>query len=129
MTALSALLALTRRGWVPFLVEGQVRFRAPTGDKETSEAAQALSALRADPEEVAALLAWPPESWEAAARFGHAGALLYPFVGREVGTPAGPAVLRQVLGGWAIVYRTGTERAERLPASAVRPLGGGQRAG
>jgi hypothetical protein len=130
MTAAAALLALVRRGWVPFLAEGQVRFRAPAGDKNTPEAAEAVAVLRAHREEAAALLAWPRESWEAAARFGHADALLYPLIGAEVDTPAGPVVLRQVLGGWAVVLRPGAERVERLRVADVRPREGGvQRAG
>lgn len=130
MTTAAAMVALVRRGWVPFLADGQVRFRAPAGDKDTSEAAEAVAVLREHREEAAALLAWPRESWEAAARFRHADALLYPLVGAEVDTPTGPAVLRQVLGGWAIVHRRGAERCERLRVSDVRPRGGGvQRAG
>lgn len=124
--AVAALLTLTRRGWVPFVADGQVRFRAPAGDKDTPEAAEALGVLRAHREEAAALLAWPHESWEAAARFGHADALLYPYLGREVDTPGGRAVLRQVLGGWAVVARAGAERVERVRASDARPPAGGE---
>ena len=129
MTTAAAMVALVRRGWVPFLADGQVRFRAPAGDKDTSEAAEAVAVLRAHREEAAALLAWPRESWEAAARFGHTDALLYPYIGREVHTPTGPAVLRQVLGGRAVVHRPGAERCERVRVPDVRPAGGVARAG
>lgn len=122
MTAAAALLTLTRRGWVPFLADGQVRFRSPVGDKDAPEAAQALAVLREHREEAAALLRWPQASWEAAARFGHADALLYPFLGREVAMPTGPAVLVQVLGGRAVIRRAGADKAERVRVADLEPL-------
>ncbi len=128
MTPAAALAALVRRGWSPFLADGQVRFRAPAGDKDTPEAAAALAVLRDHREEAAGLLRWPPECWEAAARFGHADALLYPFLGREVETSAGPALLLRAMSGWAEVHRPGAERTERVRAADVRPREGAARA-
>ena len=122
MTTVAALVYLHRMGFEFRAEGGRLLCRAPAAPP--ADAAAALAVLRAHRDEAAALLAWPPDSWEAAARFGHADALLYPYLGCEVDAPAGPAVLRQVLGGWAVVHRAGAERVERVRVSDVRPAGG-----
>lgn len=71
---------------------------------------------------------WPPESFEAEARFGHRTARLYPFLGRQVLTPYGPGVLHQVIEARCQVAIEGREdRTVEVPADLVRPLKVGER--
>ena len=65
---------------------------------------------------------WPTECLESAPRFGHADALLYPLIGAQVRTPKGIAVLRQVLGGRAVVDFEGAQCLARFHVEEVRPL-------
>ena len=119
MRTAAALLYLHRAGFAFRADAGRLLCKPPALPPSDAEAARGV--LRDRSEEAAALLAWPWVSIAAVARFGHADALLYPFIGAEVSTAAGPAVLRQVLGGWAVVQREGAERPERLRASDVLP--------
>ena len=125
MTTAEALMVLLHRGWAPFVAESQVRFRAPAGDRSAPQAADALAVLREHREEAGALLAWPTECIESAARFGHLDARLYPMLGATVDTPAGPARLLRVLSGRAEIHRPGEARTEIIPAAEIRPPQGG----
>lgn len=103
--------------------DGAPLCRAP--QNPPPDATQARALLRTHPAELVALLAWPVASWEAVARFGHADAVLYPYLGGEVQTAAGPARLLRVLSGRAEVHRPGEARTEIIPAAEIRPPQGG----
>ena len=88
--------------------------------------AEAVAQLRCEAAE-----GWPPESFEAEARYGHRTARLYPLLGQQVLTPHGPGRLRRIS---EIRLRLLTEfrcevlldddpkRPMELPADLVQPL-------
>lgn len=83
--------------------------------------AEAMARLRREAAE-----GWPPESFEAEARFGHRAARLYPFLGRRVLTPHGPGVLHQVLEARCqVAVGPDPERTIEVPADLVRPMKAG----
>jgi len=82
--------------------------------------AEAIAQLRREAAE-----GWPPESFEAEARFGHRAARLYPLLGRRVLTPYGPGVLHQVIEARCRIAVGGDpERTIEVPADLVGPLKG-----
>lgn len=65
---------------------------------------------------------WPPESYEAEARFGVPEARLYPLLNHMVLTPEGPGRLLQVLAPEAVVALAHEpERTRRFPYDLIRP--------
>lgn len=121
-----ALVELRRMRFGLRVFDGRIQLRAPADptDEERVAAEAARVMLRAYPAEALTLMRWPPESWEFVVRFGHEDALLYPFLGRDVDTPSGRAVLQQVTGGRAVVLRPGASRTELVHATDLRPLAG-----
>lgn len=81
----------------------------------------ALAQLRAEAAE-----GWPTESLRCEARFGHAAARLYPFLGQKVHTPHGLARLEQVTEARCrVVPDNQPDRSVEVPATLVRPAAGG----
>jgi hypothetical protein len=82
-------------GYLALDVDGSIRYRVP---KDSPEAQGLLAELRKHRERVMKLLRqreanesnWPPASRDAERRFGQPHAMLFPFIGRKVRTPAGP---------------------------------------
>ncbi|MBE3598482.1 MAG: hypothetical protein IMX02_06685 [Limnochordaceae bacterium] len=87
MSPATALSELHRRG-VIVRAEGNAIRVIGSRDAPSPEL---IDTLQAHNVAVPELLAWPPASWEAEARYGVPHARLYPFLGRKVRTPAGRA--------------------------------------
>lgn len=94
-----------------------------TGHNRVQAGTQPGTAGSPDPlAEVPDLDDWPADCVDSARRFGHADALLYPLIGTQVRTPKGIGVLRQVLGGRAVVEFEGAQSLARFHVGEVRPL-------
>lgn len=93
---------LERAGGSLSLDGDRIEYAIPKGNPE---AQQLLAELRKQRERVTEILRhresesvndWMPESRDRVRRFGQPHALLFPFIGRKVRTPAGPGTLLQV---------------------------------
>ena len=116
-----AMYMLYQRGWsIRTTRDGRVWYDAAQGDAQAPEAIAALEVIQESGNLTAALARWPATSWESAARYGTADALLYPLIGSPVTIAEGVVTLHRVIDGWAQVV-DGAGSRQKIRAWRVLP--------
>ena len=113
MSANELIAEVTRQGGALEIHGDRIRYRFPNGaarkllEELRAHREELLEALRQniavaheyspiETQSVPAEDQWPPQSYDALARFGQSHARLFPLLGRKIRTPAGPGTLLQV---------------------------------